>query len=155
MHPIVVKNISKSFGGNAWGVEALKDVSFEVKQGEIFGLLGPNGAGKTTLINILLNLLSADSGEVMLLGKPPLPEVLKQINVVSGGSQFHWGLTVNDIMKFFVKVYRVPNPRERLAELVILHAAIIAGAYVVFAWPFYAWAFQKARKSGMLARITT
>jgi len=57
---IKIIEISKSFGN----IEALKNVSFEVKAGEIFGLLGPNGAGKSTIINILNTLLEPDSGEV-------------------------------------------------------------------------------------------
>ena len=55
---VVVKEISKSYGK----VEALKEVSFAVEQGEIFGLIGPDGAGKSTLFRILTTLLLADKG---------------------------------------------------------------------------------------------
>jgi len=48
--------------------EALKNVSFEVKQGEVFGLLGPNGAGKTTFVKILLGIISKTAGSASLLG---------------------------------------------------------------------------------------
>ena len=61
---IQVKNLSKTFGE----VKALRDVSFSIREGEIFGLLGPNGAGKSTTINILNTLLEADSGEVLIDG---------------------------------------------------------------------------------------
>jgi len=61
---IQVKNLSKTFGE----VKALRDVSFSIDEGEIFGLLGPNGAGKSTTINILNTLLEADSGEVLIDG---------------------------------------------------------------------------------------
>jgi len=54
-----MKNVSKSFGTN----KVLKDVTFETREGEIFGMLGPSGAGKTTIINILTGQLSVDSGE--------------------------------------------------------------------------------------------
>ena len=50
--------------------EALKGVSFQVKQGEIFGLLGPNGAGKTTLIKVLLGIVRRSGGQASLLGRP-------------------------------------------------------------------------------------
>src|ERR1044071_7986133 len=49
---------------------ALKDTSFEVEKGEIFGLLGPNGAGKTTAIKCILSLIHPDSGTIELLGDP-------------------------------------------------------------------------------------
>ena len=51
-------------------VEALKEVSFTVETGAIFGLLGPNGAGKTTLIKILLGLVYKTSGQAFLMGRP-------------------------------------------------------------------------------------
>lgn len=63
MNPTVsISHISKSFGP----VKAVKDVSFEVFPGEIFGLLGPNGAGKTTTIRVMLDIFRPDSGSVTL-----------------------------------------------------------------------------------------
>ncbi|MBE9482507.1 MAG: ATP-binding cassette domain-containing protein, partial [Chloroflexi bacterium] len=62
---IILERISKQLGGR----EILKNVSFAVKQGDIFGYLGPNGAGKTTTIRILLGLLQASSGRVSILGQ--------------------------------------------------------------------------------------
>lgn len=61
---IKVDDISKSFGK----IDALKKVSFEIKEGDTFGLLGPNGAGKTTSINILSTILKPDSGQVIING---------------------------------------------------------------------------------------
>lgn len=120
MNPIAVKNVSKTFKSKKHEIKALQNISFEVKSGEIFGLLGPNGAGKSTLINILLNLLLPDSGSVEILGEKPCPKVLKRINVVAGGSEFHWALTPNDILTFYSKIYQIPNPKERVQELVAL-----------------------------------
>lgn len=60
-----VINVSKSFGG----VQALVDVSFEVKEGEVFGIIGPNGSGKTTLINCITGFLKLDSGKILYRGK--------------------------------------------------------------------------------------
>ena len=64
MAVIEVKNINKSFGDT----QAVRDVSFEVPKGRIFGLLGPNGAGKTTAIRIINHILIADSGTVTING---------------------------------------------------------------------------------------
>ncbi len=61
---INIKNLQKSYGK----VQALKNISFSVKNGEIFGLLGPNGAGKTTTIRCLTTLAQPDSGEILISG---------------------------------------------------------------------------------------
>ena len=61
---VFVQNIRKNFGK----VEAVRDVSFEVREGEIFGMLGPNGAGKTTSIRIMLDIFKANGGEVSVFG---------------------------------------------------------------------------------------
>jgi len=66
MSTIIVDKISKSFGA----VKAVRNVSFEVDPGEIFGLLGPNGAGKTTSIRIILDIFKPDTGSVSILGGP-------------------------------------------------------------------------------------
>lgn len=117
MNPITVSNVSKSFKTRGLEVKALSNVSLEVKEGEIFGLLGPNGAGKTTLINVIINLLTPDEGKVTIFGQTPGPNILKQINVIAGGSQFHWAMTPNDILNFFANIYNIPNKKERISEL--------------------------------------
>ncbi|MEO0184638.1 MAG: ABC transporter ATP-binding protein [candidate division WOR-3 bacterium] len=62
MNALVIKNLSKCFNGN-W---AVKNLSLELKEGEIFVLLGPNGAGKTTTLKLIAGLLHPDSGEILL-----------------------------------------------------------------------------------------
>ena len=75
MSTISVEKIAKRFGET----QAVKDVSFEVHSGEIFGLLGPNGSGKTTSIRIILDIYQADSGKVSILGGPMTNEKLNHI----------------------------------------------------------------------------
>lgn len=75
MAVIEVNNISKSFGDT----RAVKDVSFEIPKGRIFGLLGPNGAGKTTAIRIINHILIADSGSVTINGHPVSPKTQSMI----------------------------------------------------------------------------
>lgn len=65
MNLLEVRNLDKSFGG----LQAVKQVSLDVAQGEILGILGPNGAGKTTLYNLLTGFLKPDRGEVRLEGQ--------------------------------------------------------------------------------------
>jgi ABC-2 type transport system ATP-binding protein len=61
---ITVRSISKSFGH----IQAIKNVSFNINKGEIFGILGPNGAGKSTIVNILNTLVKPDKGDVIIDG---------------------------------------------------------------------------------------
>ena len=73
MAAIRIENLGKTYGG-AWkrrpGVAALRGLSLEVKEGEIFGFLGPNGAGKTTTIHLLLGLMRPTSGSAQLFDRP-------------------------------------------------------------------------------------
>jgi ABC-2 type transport system ATP-binding protein len=64
MQMVKITSVCKSFGK----VLAVKDVSFEVYPGEIFGLLGPNGAGKTTTIRMMLDIFKPDAGQVEIFG---------------------------------------------------------------------------------------
>lgn len=75
MDTIVVNYIAKSFGDT----KAVKDVSFSVRPGEIFGLLGPNGSGKTTSIRIILDIYQPEHGEITILGGPMTEEKLNHI----------------------------------------------------------------------------
>jgi ABC-2 type transport system ATP-binding protein len=72
---VVVSNLKKRFGL----VEAVRDVSFEVFPGEIFGLLGPNGAGKTTSIRMMMDIFKPDGGSVSLWGGPLTEEKKRRI----------------------------------------------------------------------------
>jgi len=65
MNAIEIQNLTKEFNGKT----VLKDISFEVNEGEIFGYLGPNGAGKTTTMRIILGLLNPTSGNAFVLGQ--------------------------------------------------------------------------------------
>ena len=97
-------------------VEALHDISFDVKQGEIFGLLGPNGAGKTTLIKILTTLLLPTSGSAYLNGF----DVLTQDNgvrasvgcMLMGERGLYWKLTGRENLHYFGALYHL-SPAER------------------------------------------
>lgn len=75
MEVLQVRNLSKSYGR----IKALKNVSFDVPQGSVFGILGPNGSGKTTLLSLILDVLKADTGDFLWFGKPGSPDQRKKI----------------------------------------------------------------------------
>lgn len=74
---LTLENIHKFYGD----FEALKGISFEIKEGQIFGYLGPNGSGKTTTIKLLLGLIRPSSGNVYILGEDPYPDNIEAKNV--------------------------------------------------------------------------
>jgi ABC-2 type transport system ATP-binding protein len=107
-------------------VEAVRGVSFEVAEGELFGLLGPNGAGKTTTIKMLITLLIPTSGSAHVLGldvvKNPR-EVRKRIGYVFGGERgLYERLSGLDNLRYFAELYAVPprDQKRRIAELLDL-----------------------------------
>ncbi len=98
-------------------VPALKDVSFDVAQGEIFGLLGPNGAGKTTLIKILTTLLLPSSGQAWINGHPVVKEadaVRASVGCMLMGERgLYWKLTARENLEYFAALYHIRPERVK------------------------------------------
>jgi len=121
MNVIEIDHVSKKFKDQGKKFYALRDVSFAVKEGEIFGLLGPNGSGKTTLLNIVMNILDPDTGQVKILGRNPRKDrmVMESTNFVAGDARFHWALTVGNILNFYGMIYNIEKNerKKRLKEL--------------------------------------
>jgi ABC-2 type transport system ATP-binding protein len=96
-------------------VEAVRGVSFEIEQGQLFGLLGPNGAGKTTTIKMLITLLIPTKGTARVLGYDVVKdarEVRKRIGYVFGGERgVYERLSGLDNLRYFAELYGVP-PKE-------------------------------------------
>jgi len=103
MNAIEVKGLKKSFkrGFLMRRVFAVRDLSFLIEKGEVYGLLGPNGAGKTTTIKIISGLLYPDSGEVIIMGNLlGTPHLRKKIGFLPENPQFHEFLTGFEFLKF-------------------------------------------------------
>lgn len=105
---------------------AIEDVSFDVKQGEIFGLLGPSGSGKTTTIKILTGQLKSTAGSIEVLGMKPnefqTAKFKAQIGILSDNSSLYERLTIYDNLKLFCKLYgaQLKQIDEVLAEVNLL-----------------------------------
>ena len=104
-------------------IEALKDVSFTINQGELVGYIGPNGAGKSTTVKILSGILVPEEGEVTVGGRNPWKERkehVKRIGVVFGQrTQLWWDVPIVDSFELLKDIYRLPENeyRQRLEEL--------------------------------------
>ncbi len=86
-------------------VTAVREVSIQVRPGEIVGLLGANGAGKTTLIRMLLGLIPATDGQILLLGQQPSRQTRRRIGYVPQGLGLYDDLTVAENMAFAAAVF--------------------------------------------------
>src|ERR1700733_9358969 len=118
---IRVSNLVKNYGD----FQAVRDISFDVDEGEIFAFLGPNGAGKTTTIKILTTLLKPTSGTVQLDGLDPSVEhneARKRFGIVFQDPSLDDELTAYENMDFHGVLYKVPRKirRERIESLLKL-----------------------------------
>ncbi|RFC44581.1 MAG: ABC-2 type transport system ATP-binding protein [Verrucomicrobia bacterium] len=112
---LTVQNLVKDFGD----FRAVDGVSFELAEGEILGLLGPNGAGKTTVMNMLLGLISANSGSIRIFGKPLEThriQILRRMNFSSAYTSLPGNLLVRQNLTVFAMLYGIRDWRSRVRE---------------------------------------
>jgi ABC-2 type transport system ATP-binding protein len=117
VNAVSVRDLRKSYGGR----EAVRGISFEIREGEVFGLLGPNGAGKTTTVEILEGYRNRDGGDVDALGFDPAraeTAYRERIGVVLQQSQLWPNLTVEEIHRLFAGYYRKPRDVDEVIDLV-------------------------------------
>jgi ABC-2 type transport system ATP-binding protein len=114
---ISVRELRKSYGAH----EALRGISFQIAEGEVFGLLGPNGAGKTTTVEILEGYRERDAGDVEVLGFDPAGAARgfrERIGVVLQQSQLWANLTVAETHRMFAGYYERPRDVDEVIDLV-------------------------------------
>lgn len=111
-----VKDIHKSLGGR----KIIKGVTFEVKEGEIFGFLGANGAGKTTTIRMLVGLIKPDSGTITIMGhdiQKDLVKALSQVGAIVENPDLYKDLTGRENLKVFARMYGKVS-KEKIEEVI-------------------------------------
>jgi ABC-2 type transport system ATP-binding protein len=119
MAAIEFTNVVKRYGT----VEALRGVTFDVAEGEMFGLIGPDGAGKTTAIRALCGLLHVDGGTIRVLGKDPVGQhrdVTATVGYLSQRFSLYGDLSIDENIAFFAEIHGVRDfqaRRDRLLEM--------------------------------------
>ena len=117
MPSVEVRGLKKTFGE----VTAVDNLSFEVRNGEIYGLLGPNGAGKTTTLKVLMGLLDPDSGSVRVMGVDSLSnplEVKSLVGYVPEETVLYESLTPRELFEFIASVRGISESvvNKRISE---------------------------------------
>ena len=113
---VEVKNLKKNYSSK----EAVKGISFNIKENEILGLLGPNGSGKTTTIGMLLGLLKPSAGEIKI-NKMSFEnnriKILEKINFISPYIELPKKLTVKQNLTVYGKLYNIKKLKDRIEYL--------------------------------------
>ena len=115
MDALIVKDLCKSYGDH----EAVKGISFSVREGEIFGLIGPNGAGKTTTLRMISTLLKITSGSISVYGKDVATEpdeVRKIISYLPEDAGAYKDLTGRAYLKFIANFFADGEEAERMIQ---------------------------------------
>lgn len=100
MFSLSIQNVTKKFGENF----AVRNLSFDVQEGKIFGILGPNGAGKTTTIRMIAGILYPDEGEISVLGSSNIAEVQNKIGYLPEERGLYKKLKVVDQLVYFAEL---------------------------------------------------
>ena len=122
---VVFDHVGKRYGSRGPGgpgddIEAVRDLSFSVRPGEMFGLIGPDGAGKTTSIRLLCGLLHADSGTIRVLGRDPVREhraITASVGYLSQRFSLYGDLSIDENIAFFAEIHGVGDYRARRNRL--------------------------------------
>lgn len=115
--PIIeIKNLTKRFGP----IPAVKDLTFSIEPGELFGLVGPDGAGKSTIIRILCGIVPPTAGTANVLGFDIVKqrsEIVKRVGYLSQRFSLYGDLTVDENIAFFARIHGVTDFAKRRDEL--------------------------------------
>ncbi|MES2646748.1 MAG: ATP-binding cassette domain-containing protein [Bacteroidota bacterium] len=101
-----INNLSKNYGS----IQALKNVSFSVPTGTVFGILGPNGSGKTTMLGIIMDVLRATSGSIQLFGHTPTATDRKKIGTLLETPNFYHYMSAYDNLAISAAIKGIKDP---------------------------------------------
>lgn len=112
MNLVEFKNVNKSFGKKI----VLQNINLKIEKGKIYGLLGPNGSGKTTIIKLINDLLTQNSGEILINNKKPGIESKKIISYLPERTYLNMNIKVSGLLNFFEDFYE-DFDKEKAIEL--------------------------------------
>ena len=114
---LVIKKINKKYGDQ----DALIDVSFSLKKGDIVGFLGPNGAGKTTLMKIITSIIKPDSGDITINGYDTQKNEIstkRQIGYLAENNPLYKDMLVTEYLDFIASLYEIKNKKDKVKEII-------------------------------------
>ena len=112
-----IKKINKKYGDQ----DALIDVSFSLKKGDIVGFLGPNGAGKTTLMKIITSIIKQDSGDITVNGYDTQKNEIstkRQIGYLAENNPLYKDMLVTEYLDFIASLYEIENKKDKVKEII-------------------------------------
>ena len=112
-----IKKINKKYGDQ----DALIDVSFSLKKGDIVGFLGPNGAGKTTLMKIITSIIKQDSGDITINGYDTQKNEIstkRQIGYLAENNPLYKDMLVTEYLDFIASLYEIENKKDKVKEII-------------------------------------
>ena len=112
-----IKKINKKYGDQ----DALIDVSFSLKKGDIVGFLGPNGAGKTTLMKIITSIIKPDSGDITINGYDTQKNEIstkRQIGYLAENNPLYKDMLVTEYLDFVASLYEIENKKDKVKEII-------------------------------------
>jgi ABC-2 type transport system ATP-binding protein len=112
-----IKKINKKYGDQ----DALIDVSFSLKKGDIVGFLGPNGAGKTTLMKIITSIIKPDSGDITINGYDTQKNEIstkRQIGYLAENNPLYKDMLVTEYLDFIASLYEIENKKDKVKEII-------------------------------------
>ena len=107
---IEVKDLTKSFEERP----AVKGISFASKKGQIYGLLGPNGAGKTTTLRMIMNIITPDSGEILIDNEPLSHDILDRVGYLPEDRGLYLEQSVFEVLKYLTALKRTPKTKAHV-----------------------------------------